>query len=129
MGGLAEFPDLVRNMFVNTDTNSEGIYNVRFYIRGKPWVVTVDDYMLFQYPSSLVFAQPNKDASVIWGAVLEKAWAKVKGNYLIAEGGMVTNGLRALTGFPVFDHSTSALLSSDGSLDAMFTQVQEAEAN
>jgi hypothetical protein len=34
-------------MFLETETNDEGIYNVRFYIRGKPWIVTVDDYMLF----------------------------------------------------------------------------------
>ena len=47
MASLAEFPDLVRQTFVNPETNNEGIYNVRFYIRGKPWIVSVDDYMFF----------------------------------------------------------------------------------
>ena len=47
MASFAEFPDMVRSAFINTETNAEGIYNVRFYIRGKPWVVTVDDQMLF----------------------------------------------------------------------------------
>ena len=52
MGGLVEFQDLVRAIFTDLDgevqnSNTEGIYNVRFYIRGKPWVVTVDDFMLF----------------------------------------------------------------------------------
>jgi len=37
---------------------------------------------------------------------LEKAWAKVKGNYLISQGGLVANGLRALTGIPVFMYNT-----------------------
>jgi len=32
---------------VNTETNDEGIYNVKFYIRGKPWIVTIDDNLLF----------------------------------------------------------------------------------
>ena len=36
--------------------------------------------------------------------MLEKAWAKVKGNYLQAEGGLTGNGIRALTGVPVFDY-------------------------
>lgn len=43
----------------------------------------------------------------MWAAILEKAWAKVKGNYLIADGGLVENGLHALTGVPVFRYSTS----------------------
>jgi hypothetical protein len=47
MAAVAPFPELIEDMFVDTSTNSEGIYNVKFYIRGKPWVVTVDDYMLF----------------------------------------------------------------------------------
>jgi len=53
------------------------------------------------------FARPSKDLSNIWGAIIEKAWAKVKGNYLIADGGLTANGIRALTGFPVIMYSTS----------------------
>jgi len=34
-------------MFITKTKNDAGIYAVRFYIRGKPWVVTVDDYFLF----------------------------------------------------------------------------------
>jgi hypothetical protein len=47
MAAVAEFPDMIRDVFVNTETNDEGIYNVKFYIRGKPWIVTVDDNLLF----------------------------------------------------------------------------------
>ena len=54
MGSLAEYPDLVRSMFVNQETNALGLYNVRFYIRGKPWVVTVDDQMLFWHDHVMV---------------------------------------------------------------------------
>jgi len=47
MGAIAEFPELVTDMFVSGNSISEkGIYNIKFYIRGKPWVVTIDDYML-----------------------------------------------------------------------------------
>jgi len=46
MGAIAEFPELVKSVFL-TDTNDAGIYAVRFFIRGKPWVVTIDDDMLF----------------------------------------------------------------------------------
>ena len=50
MGALGEFPELIRDTFITREKNSAGITAVRFYIRGKPWVVTVDDYMLFRYP-------------------------------------------------------------------------------
>lgn len=48
LGALAEFPDLVKNVFITQEKNSAGIYAFRFYIRGKPWIVTVDDYFLFR---------------------------------------------------------------------------------
>ena len=47
MGAIAEFPDLVKNVFVTQEENDVGIYAFRFYIRGKPWIVTVDDTFLF----------------------------------------------------------------------------------
>ena len=40
----------------------------------------------------------------MWGPLLEKAWAKVKGNHIIAEGGYLISGMRGLTGFPGFDY-------------------------
>ncbi|MFM7855739.1 MAG: C2 family cysteine protease, partial [Flammeovirgaceae bacterium] len=36
----------------------------------------------------------------MWAPMLEKAWAKVKGNYAHASGGYMVEGLRALTGAP-----------------------------
>jgi len=43
----------------------------------------------------------------LWGSIVEKAWAKVKGNYNNADGGLTANGIRALTGIPVIMYSTS----------------------
>jgi len=43
----------------------------------------------------------------MWAAIMEKAWAKLKGNYLIAEGGLLENGLHYLVGIPVFRYSTA----------------------
>ena len=75
---------------------------VRFFIRGKPWVVSVDTSMLFKYSSpQLVFSKVSGDQKAMWAAIVEKAWAKVKGNYLNADGGLIENGLTTLTGVPV----------------------------
>lgn len=56
---MAEFPELVTSMFLSgQEISDKGIYNVRFFIRGKPWVVTVDDYLLtytLTNPDTMVF--------------------------------------------------------------------------
>jgi calpain len=131
MASIGEFPDLVRATFVNEETNENGIYNIRFFIRGKPWIVTIDDHLLFYDtdPASLVFSSTSKDNTAIWGALLEKAWAKVKGNYLISEGGMTANGIRALTGVPVFDYYSAEFGADSASQDQMWELLVEAEAN
>lgn len=40
----------------------------------------------------------------LWVPLLEKAWAKMKGNYLHTDGGWAQNGIRAFTGAPVFEY-------------------------
>lgn len=125
MSALAEYPDLVKAAFVNSAKNDEGIYTVRFYIRGKPWHVTVDDYMLYKSADSkLTFGQLSMDGNSIWAAVLEKAWAKVKGNYFISKAGFTNNGIRALTGVPVFQYDSD---DKDLTADAMYSLINSGE--
>ena len=42
MASMGEYPDLVRNLFLTQEKNSANAVAVRFYIRGKPWVVSID---------------------------------------------------------------------------------------
>ena len=89
MSSLAEFPKYIKDIFLTQSKNSAGIIGLRFFIRGKPWVVSIDDKMLFKFPNSpkLKFAQPDPTNKIMWGAILEKGWAKVKGTYSNADGG------------------------------------------
>lgn len=104
LSAIGEFPELLENIFLSTEDNDAGIYGVQFFIRGKPWTMTVDDNMLFMYPDSpmLKFAQPDDTNTILWPAILEKAWAKMKGTYTMVDGGYVPNGLKAVTGAPAF---------------------------
>lgn len=61
----------------------------------------------------MFYAKKSKDGKAIWGAILEKAWAKAKGNYLLANEGFVASGIRALTGVPVFSYSGSSFTTTD----------------
>lgn len=66
----------------------------------------------------LKMAQPAK-SGLMWGPIIEKAWAKVKGSYSNADGGLVENGIRFLTGAPVF-LLDSQDVTSDAKLDEVY---------
>ena len=59
----------------------------------------------------------------MWGPLLEKAWAKVKGSYENAEAGYVTTGIRALTGAPGFGYYDLSDVSE------IFSLIAEADAS
>lgn len=76
----------------------------------------MDDDLLFETPTQkLHFAKEGKEGQ-LWGVLLEKAFAKVKGTYEHTDGGFVTNGLRTLIGAPVFYYAIS-----EGSVNANAT--------
>jgi hypothetical protein len=50
MGVMSEFTELLQRVFVTKEVNDSGIYAFRFYIRGKPWLLTIDDYIPFNGP-------------------------------------------------------------------------------
>ena len=71
--------------------------------------MTVDETLLFKYQGrpEPVFAKQADDKKAMWAAILEKAWAKVRGNYVSADGGLIENGLHSLLGVPVFRYELS----------------------
>lgn len=76
---------------------------MKLFIRGRPWLVTVDDQFLFlkEY-KNLRYSYFVQKQSSLWVPILEKAVAKIKGNYDNLENGDPSNMLRLLTGAPVF---------------------------
>jgi len=46
MASVAEYPSIIKNILLTQTKNSAAVYAVNFNIRGKPWTVAVDDYLL-----------------------------------------------------------------------------------
>lgn len=67
------------------------------YITGEERTVIVDDYFPF-CPSKNDWAFSKSVDNEIWVLILEKAWAKIHGNYQRIEGGNTAEALIALTG-------------------------------
>ena len=103
MVAAGEFPEIISNAFVTKELNSAGIIAVKLYLRGKPHIITIDDEFLFSN-GDLVYAKPDPNSGALWAPILEKAWAKLKSNYLRADGGLLATGLRAMTGAPTFSY-------------------------
>lgn len=105
--------------------NQNKMYLVQFYIRGKPWIVGVDDIMPFKKkfiyltdPDGqvikqeeqlvLYFGQADYETlpTVMWGPIIEKAWVKVMGSYTTTQKGFVQNSMRAFMNCPVMTYFT-----------------------
>ena len=65
MAALASFANtdgatnvLIGDVLKQTEKNTAGLYAVRFFIRGKPWILTIDDFVSQNSAdNSILFAQ------------------------------------------------------------------------
>ena len=67
-------------VFMDDGVTSTGLYTFKFLIRGKPWLLSIDDQTPYDNSGGVppLYADGS---SLIWVPLLEKAWAKVKGTY------------------------------------------------
>ena len=98
VAAMAKYPNLIYNIFLTKELNTEGYFILKFFIDGKFQKVIVDDYLPVNQKGELVFARPNKNE--IWCCILEKAWAKVNGGYVNIVAGWMHEVLECFTGFP-----------------------------
>lgn len=71
---------------------------MQLFVKGKPEIITIDDYLPF-YGSSLMFSKRANDGD-FWVPLLEKAFAKLNGNYEMIGGGWQSESFRILNGAP-----------------------------
>ena len=55
LSAIAEWPSLVRKVFLTQNKNKAGIFALRVFVRGKPYVISVDDNIIFNSSGSPVF--------------------------------------------------------------------------
>ena len=87
LSSIAEYPELVKKLFVTKNYNKDGVYRVQLCKDGVWQEVTVDDYIPCSKEAG-GFPMFSRGASGdMWVMLLEKAYAKLNGNYFTLRGG------------------------------------------
>jgi len=82
LGSLCKFPELVDKLFYFKEKTKEHIYGIYFYINGQKKLVLIDDYVPCVGIAFKQFAGSKSEENEIWVSLMEKAWAKINGNYI-----------------------------------------------
>lgn len=102
---LAAKPDRIKKLFKTTVPNKAGCYVLNFCINGTWQEVVIDDKIPVNPNHSneapcFGNAKPFGEKQVVWVSLLEKAWAKLCGNYDRVISGTVDMGFIHLCGVP-----------------------------
>jgi calpain-15 len=100
-------------MFMVKEYNEAGIYCVFLYVMGIKVRVVIDDYFPTHSHHQLAFSQTHSKEA--WVCLIEKAFAKLVGNYEEIIGGDPALAFGFLTGAPTerFEHKTKSSIIWD----------------
>jgi len=98
---MAEVNDaMIRKLFISKEINKYGLYCVQICFSGEWRAIIIDDcFPCYPDERGPCFTKGNNEE--LWVMLLEKAWAKLHGNYEKVESGVASESLRCLTGAPV----------------------------
>lgn len=98
---IAEIPGRIEKLFGNVDqfNNGAGFFDVQLYLLSVPITIRIDDQVpsYNSYTQTLFSKVTNKG---VWMNVLEKAFAKMYGNYSALVGGLAERAVQAMIGTP-----------------------------
>ena len=106
LAALAAKPDRIKKLFKTVTPNAAGCYVMNLCVNGSWQEVVVDDYLPADEDSTGASkprfggAAPQGGKAVVWVSLIEKAWAKICGNYERIIMGTVDMGFIHLCGVP-----------------------------
>ena len=87
VAALCKFPQLIERLFYIKEKSNEHCYGCYYRINGIWQLVLIDDYIPCYGSYGLNFAFTSTNGNELWVILLEKAWAKLNGNYAKCIGG------------------------------------------
>jgi len=108
LSAIAEFPSRLTKVFLNKTSNKYGAYGLKFYVRGIPTEIVVDDLIpcYGDRKNTPLFSRPK--GKELWVLLAEKAWGKLYKNYAACEAGIMSEAFEYLLGCPSVNYSTDS---------------------
>ena len=100
IGALAEFPKIIKNLFISEKKNKNGIYGLKICKDGFLQEIVIDDYFPVNKDDDSYCFTHSKDDS-LWVQIIEKAYAKAYGSYELLRNKGVEGILKDLSYAPV----------------------------
>ncbi|KRX00415.1 hypothetical protein PPERSA_03636 [Pseudocohnilembus persalinus] len=122
LSALAEHQsqNLISRLFEIKNVNQTGVYGVWLCIMGEWQLVTLDDFFPCTVYRNPAYSKAN--GPELWVLLIEKAYAKVYGNYKKIEAGLTGNAVRDLTG-------SSYIYLDNEDVDATWKMICEYDNN
>ena len=100
LSSLAEHPPRIMRLVEDQVINKEAVYYVKLSVDGIWRYILLDEFVPVDSDGQPLFAQPRCENQMreIWCMLVEKAWAKIFGNYQVTEAGLPSEVLNSLTG-------------------------------
>lgn len=95
---IAQRPDLLSKILETKCYNINGLHQIRLCKRGEWVMINIDDYLPCDRHGKIIFAYARHKQ--FWVSFIEKALAKLYGNYESIASGACVEGLQTLTGEP-----------------------------
>lgn len=99
---IAENEKLIKRIVLTKEANEYGVYKIKLCKMGSWRTVIIDDFFPCFPLSEPIFSKNNEKE--LWVLLIEKAFAKMHGNYHCLENGNIKHALIDLTGCPTFTY-------------------------
>ena len=108
-------------MFLIQELNTAGIYALKMYVMGIPVTVSVDEFLPFDKESAngLFYGRFSPDKG-LWMPILEKAAAKLYGNYETLINGYTGAAIQMMTGAPFY-----RMFTKDVSVEDLWQDIKD----
>ena len=124
VAALCKFPKLIERLFYIKEKSAEHCYGCYYRVNGIWKLVIIDDYIPCYGSWGKNFAFTSTNGNELWVILLEKAWAKLNGNYAKTIGGEPHE---------VFDVITNAysekIRNKTANADVIWRQLMNGERN
>ena len=100
IGALAEFPNIIKNLFISEKKNKNGIFGLTICKDGLLQEIVIDDYFPVNKGDDTYCFTHSKD-DCLWVQIIEKAYAKAYGSYELLRNKGVEGILKDLSYAPV----------------------------